>query len=271
MTASAFEPLRLYGRYLGISIRAQMQYRVSFVFQTLGQFLMTAIEFLGVWALFDRFGRMDDWTLPEVALFYGVVNVSMAIADALSTGFDKFEIYVKNGDFDRVLLRPRSTVLQLAGVELALRRVGRLLQGLVILVWASWALEMSWGVADVALLLFAILGGACLFFALFVLQATLCFWTVEALELMNTMSYGGVESAQYPLVIYGTWFRRFFTFIVPLACVCYFPIVGILERSDPLGTPYWFQCLAPAAGIVFLLVIFRAWRFGVSRYTSTGS
>ena len=122
-----------------------------------------------------------------------------------------------------------------------------------------------------SLLLFALLGGACLFFALFVLQATLCFWTLEALELMNTMSYGGVESAQYPLVIYGTWFRRFFTFIVPLACVSYFPIVGILDRSDPLGTAYWFQCLAPAAGIAFLLVIFQAWRFGVSRYTSTGS
>ncbi len=271
MTGSVFEPLRLYGRYLGISVRGQMQYRVSFLFQTLGQFTMTAIEFLGVWALFDRFGRMDDWTLPEVALFYGVVNVCMAIADALSTGFDKFEIYVKNGDFDRVLLRPRSTILQLAGVELALRRIGRLLQGLVILGWASWALEMGWGVDDVALLLFAILGGVCLFFALFVLQATVCFWTIEGLELMNTVSYGGVESAQYPLVIYGAWFRRFFTFIVPLACVCYFPLVGILERPDPLGTPYWFQCAAPAAGIVFLLVIFQAWRFGVTRYTSTGS
>ena len=271
VTASVFEPLRLYGRYLGISIRGQMQYRVSFLFQALGQFLMTAIEFLGVWALFDRFGRMDDWTLPEVALFYGVVNVAMAIANAMATGFDRFEIYVKNGDFDRILLRPRGTVLQLAGVELALRRVGRLLQGLVILVWASMALALHWGPAEVSLLLFAIVGGACLFFALFVLQATLCFWTTEGLELMNTLSYGGVESAQYPLVIYGAWFRRFFTFVVPLACVCYFPIVGILGRPDPLGTPYWFQCAAPAAGILFLLVVFQAWRFGVSRYTSTGS
>lgn len=271
MTPAFFEPLRLYGRYLGISIRGQMQYRASFGFQTLGQFLITGIEFLGVWALFDRFGRMDDWTLAEVALFYGVVNVCLAIADALSTGFDKFELYVKNGEFDRVLLRPRSTVLQLAGVELALRRIGRLAQGLMILAWASWSLALSWGPGDVALLLFAIVGGACLFYGLFVLQATVCFWTTEGLELMNTMTYGGVESAQYPLVIYGAWFRRFFTFVVPLACVCYFPIVGILDRPDPLGTPYWFQCVAPAAGVAFLLGMLQAWRFGVSRYTSTGS
>ena len=57
-------------------------------------------------------------------------------------------------------------------------------------------------------------GGVCLFYALFVIQATICFWTIESLELMNTMTYGGVESAQYPLVIYGRWFRGFFTFII---------------------------------------------------------
>jgi ABC-type uncharacterized transport system permease subunit len=33
---------------------------------------------------------------------------------------------VKAGDFDRILLRPCSTVLQLLGQELTLRRVGRL-------------------------------------------------------------------------------------------------------------------------------------------------
>jgi ABC-2 type transport system permease protein len=271
LISRVLEPLSLYGRYLAISVRAQMQYRASFILQTVGQFGITAIEFLGVWALFHRFGSMDDWSLPEVALFYGTVNVSMAIADGISTGFDRFALYVKNGEFDRVLLRPRSTILQLAGVELSLRRIGRLLQGALILLWASWALEVSWGVGNVALLLFAVVGGACLFFALFVLQATLCFWTVESLELMNTLTYGGVEAAQYPLVIYGAWFRRFFTFVVPLACVCYFPLIAILDRPDALGTPLWFQRASPLAGVLFLLTAFQVWRFGVTRYTSTGS
>jgi ABC-2 type transport system permease protein len=271
MMASVIESLQLFGRYLGVSIRGQMQYRVSFLLQTLGQFLITGIEFIGVVALFDRFGKLDDWTLPEVALFYGVVNVCLAIADGLSSGFDKFETSVKNGDFDRVLLRPRSTVLQLAGVELALRRIGRLAQGLLILLWAAATLEIAWTFGSVSLLLFSIVGGTCLFYGLFVLQATVCFWTTEGLELMNTVTYGGVESAQYPLVIYGAWFRRFFTFVVPLACVSYFPMIAILGREDPIGTPLWFQYAAPGAGVLFLFAMFRVWRFGVTRYTSTGS
>lgn len=269
--SSLLDAAALYVRYLAVSVRSQMQYRASFVLQGIGQLGITAIEFAGVWALFDRFGRLGDWTLAEVALFYGTVNVSMAVADGLSAGFHDFQLYVKNGDFDRILLRPRSTILRLAGAELALRRVGRLAQGLFVLLWASWVLDVAWGPARVALLLFALAGGVCLFFGLFVLQATLCFWTTESLELMNTLTYGGVESAQYPLVIYGAWFRRFFTFVVPLACVCYFPLVAVIGRSDPLGSPRWLQCLTPAAGFAFLLVCFQLWTFGVRRYTSTGS
>jgi len=265
------EELALLSRYLGISVRAQMQYRASFLMTSLGQFLITGIEFLGVWALFDRFGSLPDWEFAEVALFYGVVNVAFACADAVSTGFDRMGEFVKRGDFDRILLRPRSTVLQLAGQELALRRVGRLLQGVIILGWAAAGLDVSWSLGSILLLLAAVAGGACLFVGLFVLQGTLSFWTVETLELMNTLTYGGVQAAQYPLAIYATWFRRFFTFIVPLAAIAYFPVIAILKRSDPLGSPLWFQQLSPLLGVAFLLASLQVWRLGVRHYTSTGS
>ena len=48
--------IRLYFRYLGVSIRSQMQYRASFVMLAVGHFLVTGSEVLGVWALFSRFG-----------------------------------------------------------------------------------------------------------------------------------------------------------------------------------------------------------------------
>ena len=265
------DALRLYTRYLGISIRGQMQYRASFVMGTVGQFLVTAIEFLGIWALFDRFGSLHSWSLPEVALFYGVVSVGFAIGYMLSTGFDRFDVFVRMGDFDRMLLRPRSTVLQLAGLEFAMRRIGRVAQGLVIMVWAIAALGLTWTLPKLVLLCAAILGGACLFFGLFVIQATMVFYTVESLELMNTMTYGGLQTAQYPLSIYAGGFRRFFTFVVPLGCAAYFPLLPILDRPDPLGSPLWFQYAAPLAGALFVLASLGIWRLGVRSYTSTGS
>jgi ABC-2 type transport system permease protein len=71
--------------------------------------------------------------------------------------------------------------------------------------------------------------------------------------------------------IYNVWLRRFFTYVVPLACVTYFPVVGILGVEDPLGSSYPVQLLAPLAGVIFLAVALLVFRFGVRHYTSTGS
>ncbi len=263
--------LRVYLAYVGVSMRGQMQYRASFVMLTIGHFMMTGIEFFGIWVLFDRFGSLRDWSLAEVALFYGIVNISFAIADATSRGFDMFHTMVKGGDFDRLLLRPRSTVLQLAGYEFTLRRIGRLTQGLLVLVWASMTLGVDWHVSHLGLLAFTVVGGTCLFYGLTVLQATLAFWTTETIEIVNAVTYGGVATAQYPLVIYTEWFRRLFTYVIPLACVSYYPVIAILGRTDTLGSSTMFQWLSPGIGIAFLLASLCIWRFGVRHYASTGS
>ena len=262
---------RLYRRYVAISIRSQMQYRASTVMLAAGFCLLTCLEFAALWVLFEHFGNVRGWRLPEVALLYGMVNIAFALAEGFARGFDTFGTMVKSGDFDRVLLRPRGTVLQLMGQEIQLQRIGRFLQALAVLVWAQTALEIAWSSAKIALLAGAVLSGACLFFGLFVLQATLAFWTTEGLEIANTLTNGGTETAQFPLVIYPGWFRHFFTYVVPLAGITYFPALAILDRTDPLGSAAWAHWLSPLAGMAFLLVALRAWRLGVRHYRSTGS
>lgn len=263
--------IRLYGRYASISLRGQMEYRASFLMQTAGQFLITGVEFLGIWALFSRFGQIRGWTLGEAAFFYGLISISWSLADALSRGFDVFGQTVKNGDFDRILLRPRSTILQLFGHELTLRRMGRLTQGLAVLAFAVATVEISWSAARLLLLVLAVAGGVCLFVGLMILEATSAFWTTESLEAWNAFTYGGVTMSQYPLEIYRPWFRRFFLVAIPLGCINYLPAVAILGRPDPLGTPVPLQWMAPLAGPVFLLIALQVWKVGVRHYQSTGS
>ncbi len=265
------DTLRLYLHYIALSYRAQMQYRASFIMQSVGQFLISGIEFLGIWALFDRFGALPGWSLPEVAVLYGMANVAWAICDACARGFDAFGGMVKSGDFDRVLLRPRSTVLQLAGRELTLRRIGRLGQGFAVLIWGAWAAGVAWSPARVGLLVAAILGGVCFFYGLIVLQATMCFWTTETVEIVNAFSYGGVYAAQYPLSVYRTWFRRFFTFVIPLAFVNYLPAYAILGHGGPSAPPAVVPWLSPLVGVLFLAAALQVWKMGVRHYRSTGS
>jgi ABC-2 type transport system permease protein len=262
---------RLYRSYISVSLRSQMQYRASFVMRSIAHFLVTGTEFLGFVALFKRFGQIQGLTLPQMGLFYSIISMAFATTEAVMRGFDIFPNMIKSGDFDRYLVRPRSTAFQVFSQDLQLLRIGRFSQALIVLLWSAAQFPSFWSAANVILVCFAVAGGVCLFGGLFILQATLCFWTTESLEIVNCATYGGVETAQFPVTIYRPWFRGIFTFVIPLATVNYFPIHAILNLKDALGSTQLMQWLSPLAGVVFLAVCLQFWRIGVRRYSSTGN
>ncbi|HEY5753367.1 MAG TPA: ABC-2 family transporter protein [Chthoniobacterales bacterium] len=243
-----------------------MEYRVSFFLQTAANLLITCMEFAAIWAVLGRFGNIRGWTLPEICFFYGTANAAFAIGEGISRGFDQFAAFVRGGEFDRVLLRPCPTVMQLLGHEITLRRVGRLAQALTVIGFGFAWMPQTLMLPNVALLAWAISCGVLLFTGILILQATICFWTTESIEMMNVLTYGAVFSSQYPLSIYRGWFRKFFTFMIPLAGVVFLPVLGVLGISS--GWQIW---VAPLCGPIFLLAALQIWRFGVRRYCSTGS
>jgi ABC-2 type transport system permease protein len=264
--------LRLWLRFVAVSIKSQAQYPSSAVPLAVAQFFATVIEILAVWALFDRFGSVRGWTFAEVAVFYGLVHVMFAASAFLTRGVEDVGTdFLRTGAFDRLLLRPRTVLLQLVGHDFRLARLGRLAQGLLVLIVGAQLAPIDWSLSDVLLVLWAVAGGIALFFGLILLQGAMSFWTIESLEVANVLTYGGVQAAQYPLSLYNDWLRSLLTFVVPLACVAYYPILTLLDRPDPLGAPAWLGFVAPLAGFVFAALSLIPWRLGVRHWTSTGS
>ena len=262
----------LFLRFVRNCLRAQMLYPTAFLIRMSSQFVITLTEFGGLFALFVRFGHIKGWTFPQVALFYGIVSTAFSLCDMSARGFEMLgPQFIKTGDFDRVLLRPRSATVQLASFEFGFTSLGRLAQGLFATALALWLLHPALTVPKIALLLWAIAGGFALFYGILILQGTLSFWTVESLEIVNTLTYGGIEAAQYPLDIYAAWFRKFLIFVVPMGCTIYFPVAAFLGKSAATGLPAWACAAAPVVGFAFLGVAFAAWGRGIAHYTSTGS
>src|SRR3954470_18186374 len=132
-------------RYGSASIRAQMQYPFNAIMLAVGQFTATMIDMIGIWALFYRFGALDGWRLGDIAMFFGLVSVSFSIADFLSRGFDVLGAeFIKTGQLERLLLRPRTMTLQLIGHDMRLSRFGRTVQGLAVLAIATSSLHFDW-------------------------------------------------------------------------------------------------------------------------------
>ncbi|MDR3314758.1 MAG: ABC-2 family transporter protein [Oscillospiraceae bacterium] len=258
----------LYLKYLKMNLRSFLQYRLNTFLAVLAQFLSSAVAFAGVYLLFDRFGSLGGWSLGEVSLCFAVTLSAFAITDCVARGFDVFSGSVKSGDFDRILLRPRGTVLQVMGSHFELSRLGRLLEALLVLVLAVRWLGLAWDFPKALTLLLMLLGGACTFTGIYILGAAVCFFTVEGLEFLNIFTHGGRELASYPLTIFNRWLRRFFTFIVPFGCMNYLPLLYLTGRAEQHAALYM---LTPLLGVAFLFPCVLVWRMGVKRYLSTGN
>ena len=265
------EYLVLYWRLVGARARSQMQYKLSFALLTLTGIATVLTDFLVVVVLLGRIPHLAGWSLGEIALLFGASTISFRLAEMLASGFDIFHRQIVQGTFDRILTRPLGAFFQVFASELALRRLGPVAQGLLILLVAQQHLAIHWSPDKILVLVLAVLTGIVIFFSIFVMGAASAFWTIQANEAVNIFTNGGFTMLSYPLDIYHNWLRRFVTFVLPLAFINYYPALYVLDRRDPLGLPSWIGLLSPVAAVVFALLAWAVWSVGARHYQSTGS
>jgi ABC-2 type transport system permease protein len=263
----------LYLRLISVQIRSQLAYRSSFLFDVLATGITAALAFVSLAFVLQRFGGIAGWSLGEVAFLYGLVETAFGTMDMIFSGFDpqNFGRQIRLGRLDQILLRPVSVTLQVFGSEFILRRIGRIIQGLVVFVLALRMVPIEWTMIKLLLLPVVFTSLIAYFGGLFIFGATVSFWTVESLEIINLASYGGVEMMSYPMHIYPDWMRNIFTYILPAIFLVYYPALYILDKPDPLHFPPFAPFLAPVAGFGVLLAAFVFWNYGMKHYQSTGT
>jgi len=260
--------MKLYAKYMSVLFKSQLQYKASFVITTISHFAQPFTLITGIYLLFIRFGNIQGWAMYEVFLCYAVVGICFAISTCLARGFDVFDNMIRTAMFDRILLRPRGTLLQVIGSALDLKRVGHLLQTLIVLVIAIVYVDVSWDFARIVMFINMIIGGSVIFSGIYIFQAAAAFWTIEALEVANILTHGMKEHASYPLSIYPKWITAIFTFVIPFGTVNYLPLQYMLGKIDGNG---WLYAFVPLLGALFIVPSLFVWRCGVRKYSSAGS
>jgi ABC-2 type transport system permease protein len=175
------------------------------------------------------------------------------------------------GTLDQMLLRPAHIFIQVLSADFVLRRIGRILQGGLVLALALLNLGIAWSPAQIAYLVLLIVNLTAFFGGLFVLGSAFTFWTVDSIEIMNIFTYGGTEMMSYPMSIYPRSMRAFFTFILPAIFLNYFPALHLLGKPDPLGYPWVAPYIFPLVGFGMLAAGASFWMLALRRYQSTGS
>ena len=257
--------MKLYLKFLSIHFRSAMTYRASFFLSCLGHLLITGNVFLGVIFLMARFDTIGGYTLPQLSLCYAVILAGTSLAECFARGIDAFGRILSEAQFDRIMVRPRSVLFQVLCQDMKPTMLARVFQSVVMLVWAIGSGAVSWTLVKGLVLAGMILCGAAIFFGLFLVNASITFFTLEHVETMNIFLDGPREYGKYPFGIYGKPVLLVLTFLVPLALVQHWPLQDLFDRG-----PAWYGLL-PVVSLVFLIPCALLWRLGVRHYRSTGS
>jgi ABC-2 type transport system permease protein len=264
------ELARIYVHLIGGRVRGQLEYRLSATLQFVGAVLVTAGDFIAIAVIFANVPRLGDWTVTEVALLFALATISFALTDVAIGHLDLLPQMIREGTFDQILVRPLPSLFQLIASDFAMRKLGKALQGVAVLVYALVALDIDWTVGRVLAVPLAIVAGAVIYGAVWVALATITFWIVDAIEVVNAFTYGGSFLSQYPIGIFARWLRGLVIFVVPLAFVAYFPALYVLGRDDPLGLPGGLQYASPLVAVLAVLAAAAIWRNAVRHYRSAG-
>lgn len=266
-----WEGVRGYGLIAAMWIRSTMTYRTSFFLATFGNAAITLLDFVGIYIMFSHVDVLGGFTLPEIALLYGSCSASLGLADLVMGNTDRVGQRIRDGSLDTMLVRPVPVLAQVAADRFALRRLGRIGQGLGVLGWALVVLDVEWTPGRILLVPVMVVAGAAIFSAVLVAGAAFQFVAGDAAEVQNAFTYGGCTMLQYPPTVFAKDLLRGVTFVVPLAFVNWLPALYILGRPDPLGLPGWVAYTSPLVAFLAFLPASLAWRAGVRSYRSTGS
>ena len=258
--------MKCYMRALSLHLKSELEYRTSFIFSFISQIVIFFSYYFVILSLFSKFDNIKGFTLYEVLLCFSIIQFGYSFNEVFARGLDKFDNLIVQGGFDRLLLRPKSIIIQVLYNESDFVKTSRLFHALIILVVALTHLNIEWSIMKVICLLLMIISATLIFFSIFLLAASYCFITVQGLEVRNVFTDGGKHMAQYPIGIFSKGFIYFFTFIIPYAFVNYYPLLYVLGKKNNI-----LYAFSPLLLFIYVIPCIIVFYLGVKRYSSVGS
>ncbi len=258
--------MKIYFKSLAMHLKGELEYRVSFILSFLSQILVFFTYYFIIIALFTKFDNIKGFTLYEVLLCFSIIQFGFAFNEVFARGIDKFDVLIIQGNFDRLLLRPKNIILQVLCSDSDFIKLSRLIQSLIVMAVALVNLNIDWNITRVITLILMLASACIIFFGIFLMAAAYCFFTVQGLEVRNVFTDGGKHMAQYPIGVFQKGFVWFFTFIIPYAFVNYYPLLYFIGRKENI-----LYAFSPILVSLYLIPCILIFYWGMKRYTSVGS
>lgn len=257
---------RLVRSFLAQRLKVRLAYRLDFVINALGDVLLAAVGLVFLATLFEHVDSLGAYTPSEVLFCWGFAETAVGLFFVFFQGLWSLnQRYIVGGDLDRVLLRPVDPYLQVLLDNVSWEDLPIALLGSAVMLAAAPGLGAvpAWHWALLPVLL---VGAACVLGGLLTTVCSAGFHLHHrgtAVGLVFQLS----SFARYPIDLFAAPLRLLLTWALPLAFAGFYPATFLMDR------PEWhvYALAQPVVALAALAVGYGAFRFGLTRYTSTGT
>ncbi|GHO97488.1 multidrug ABC transporter permease [Reticulibacter mediterranei] len=248
-----------------------MEYKVNFIVYIFSAISSNLIILLFIWSVLSRFQSLQQWSFQEVFFLFSLRLVAHGLRVMCFSNVQRLSFYVRQGDFDRFLLRPLNPLFQILIWYYHPASIGDLGTGIVCLISASNLLDIHWTLLSLGYLLLIVIGGCLIEASLFIIVHVLAFWITDAQRIAPIVMMFNDYFSLYPLTIYNTFIKILLTFIIPVGFISYYPATAFLSRTNEIPFTPMFAYITPLVGLSLFTLTCMFWQVGQNHYQGTGS
>ncbi len=257
--------ISLYISFLKASLKEMLIYRIDCIVGMISQIVTQLVEIIFIFIVFQNTENLAGWNFKQILLLYGITLISIGISDfCFDALYDIGPKYIREGDFDKILLRPVHPLISIIGNSKEFTSLGYLGLGLAITVIMLYQLAIPITFLLILKIVFFSIIGACIIGAINTIFSISSFWTYHSNEIIWSF-YKIYTFAQYPIDIYNKFIKILITVILPFAFVAYYPTM------DYLGFNSYIIYLSPLIAIILWIIAIKLWNFALNKYRSTGN
>ncbi|MEX2302830.1 MAG: ABC-2 family transporter protein [Bryobacterales bacterium] len=259
--------LRLFFLYFVQYTKVRLAYKGDLIVSIITALVATVFGLALVFLLFHKSPEIAGWRFEEILFLYGFGLIPLAMFNTISVNLYYFgQVYIVEGKFDRVLLRPVHSLFQVMSEQYRLEALTDAVVGMAIVAYASRALRLNFAIVDWLFLVAAVFCGLLIYISVFLILTCVSFWVEDRVGIIPPV-YNMLAFGRYPLDIYNPFIRFLLSWIIPFGFAAFYPSTELLGRSEYRQ----YVAALPALTAVFLTAAILLWNRGVRNYSSTGS
>ena len=249
--------LKLMLNYMKFNLSSAMEYRTSFIIQTMAMAINNSAFIFFWWILFENLNSIGGYAFVDVMRIWALSSTSFGIANILFGNSRNLTSLILKGDLDTYLLQPKDVLINLIASKSNISAWGDAIYGLLLI-----SLVEKFSLTSIGLFLLLSLTGGLFLTSFMITLHSLSFYMGNMESFAALMTEFLITFSTYPEGIFTEKIKWIFYSLAPVAFIAYLPRKILLDVNLAL--------IAVLLFVLFLWIVLAYSIFykGLKRYES---